>query len=138
MNNIPSFANADSMPYWEGAAAGELKLQRCEQCGAMQSIPRTRCAACHQADLTWITASGRGVVASYTWVERGPTPAFREPYMLALIDLEEGVRLMMNIVGHDKQTVAIGAAVRIVFESREADGTRLPQARLNCGEATNS
>ena len=136
MNKIPTFADTDTMPYWEAAAAGELKLQRCNQCDAMQSIPRTLCAVCHQTDLGWIKASGHGVVASYSWVERGPTAAFREPYMLALIDLEEGVRLMMNIVGRDRKSAAIGAAVNIVFETQEADGTKLPQARLTPRKAT--
>ena len=74
-------------------------------------------------------ASGRGRVASFTWVERGPSAAFREPYMLALIDLDEGVRLMMNILDAQPDAIAIGDPVRIVFEVRQPDGPILPQAR---------
>mgnify|MGYP003627205104 CR=1 FL=1 len=129
MNAPNPTPNADSAPYWEAAAAGQLRLQQCQHCGAMQSIPRAHCARCHRATLGWIQASGRGRVASFTWVERGPSAAFREPYMLALIDLDEGVRLMMNILDAQPDAIAIGDPVRIVFEARQPDGPILPQAR---------
>jgi uncharacterized OB-fold protein len=70
-------------------------------------------------------------VASFSIVHRGPTKAFKEisPYVLALIDLEEGVRLMLNILGEDREQVAIGDAVEIIFEARGDEGFKLPQAR---------
>ncbi|MFT5445563.1 MAG: putative OB-fold protein [Gammaproteobacteria bacterium] len=123
--------NEDTRPYFEAAAADQLKLQRCTGCQALQAIPRTFCAHCQCAQLEWIPATGRGKVASFSIVHRGPTKAFKEisPYVLALIDLEEGVRLMLNILGEDREQVAIGDPVEIIFESRGDEGFKLPQAR---------
>lgn len=123
--------NADTAPYWDAAAREELCLQQCESCGAMQSVPRIACAACHGTRLAWRRASGRGQVASFSVVHRAPTKAFEDdlPYVLALVDLVEGVRLMLNIRGEDREHVAIGDLVEIFFEERGTEGFKLPQAR---------
>lgn len=121
-------ADTETTPYWQAAANGELKLQRCQNCGTLQALPRITCSSCRSSQLDWIRASGKGTVASYSWVERGPSKAFQQPYMLALIDLAEGVRLMLNIVGDDREATRIGDSVDIVFEAR-GDACQLPQAR---------
>lgn len=122
--------NADTAPYWQAAADNKLVLQQCRQCHAMQAIPRHFCGSCHSDSLTWIQATGSGVVVSCSWVERGPTKAFSTPYMLALVELTEGVRLMLNIIGPDAEQAGIGDTVKIVFEARGDDGFKLPQAQL--------
>ncbi len=117
-------ATAETRPFWEGCAAHELRYQRCAQCGHVQAIPRALCAHCHATSLAWQRASGRGRVLSVTTVRRAPTPAFATPYAIALLDMEEGFRLMANVRGTHE--LAIGAPVRIVF--RDVDGGALPEA----------
>ena len=122
---------ADSRPYWDAAAKDELKLQRCSRCTAFQSIPRSHCADCHCEQLQWLTVPRQGTVVSFSIVHRGPSKAFKDdvPYVLALVDLEVGARLMLNIRGDDRERVAIGDAVEIFFEARGDEGFKIPQAR---------
>ena len=123
--------NADSAPYWEGAREGRLLLQRCGDCGTLRFFPRYLCTACGSERTEWTEASGRGTVHSFTIVHRAAFPEFqaRTPYVVALIDLEEGPRMMTNIVGADALEVAIGDAVTVEFEPRGTDGARVPQFR---------
>jgi uncharacterized OB-fold protein len=108
-------------PYWEGCRAGELRVQRCEQCARFQFYPRVVCSHCGAQSLAWQAVSGRGRVASFTVVRRGISPAYQAPYVVALIDLEEGVRLMSNVVGCDPDQVSVGDAVAVRFESWGAE-----------------
>jgi uncharacterized OB-fold protein len=123
--------NADTGPYWNAAAKGQLKLQCCTQCLTMQSIVGHVCTRCQSSELEWIDAALHGYVASFTIVHRGPSKAFKgdTPYVLALIDLDAGVRLMLNIRGDDREQVAIGDSVEIFFEARGDEGFKIPQAR---------
>lgn len=122
--------NAETRPFWEACARGELLYQYCRACGRPQFYPRARCAACQAAALEWRRAAGLGSIYSHTTVFRAPTPAFKSvaPYVIALVDLDEGFRMMMNVLDCDPAQVAIGTRVRIVM--RERGGTRLPQAVL--------
>ena len=121
--------NADSAPYWEGAREGRLLLQRCGDCGTLRFFPRYLCTACGSDRTEWAEASGRGRVHSFTIVHRAAFPEFqaRTPYVVALIDLEEGPRVMTNIVGDDALGVAIGDAVVVEFEARGTEGAKVPQ-----------
>jgi uncharacterized OB-fold protein len=133
MNRPLPQATAESRPFWDGCAAGELRFQRCRHCGKSQFIPRTLCEKCQHADLEWHVASGLGRILSFTVVYRAPTPAFREdlPYVIALVDLDEGFRQMVNM-DHDLATpLAIGQPVRIGF--RQVDGVALPHAHALTG-----
>lgn len=123
--------NADSAPYWEGARQGKLLLQRCRDCGTLRFFPRYLCTACGSERTEWAEASGRGTVHSFTIVHRAAFPEFqaRTPYVVALIDLEEGPRMMTNIVGGDALDVAIGDAVVVAFEARGMEGAKVPQFR---------
>ncbi len=80
-------------PYWEACRQGELTMQRCEGCQAYQFYPRTICSHCGGRDLAWSVVSGRGQIKSFTIVRRGISRAYEAPYVLALINLEEGPRL---------------------------------------------
>ena len=105
--------------------------QRHLRCGTYRFIPRDICPSCGSDDAIWEDASGDGVIYSLTTVHRGPTPAFRAhvPYVVALIDLAEGPRMMANIVGQGSAQAAIGDAVRVCFEERQG-GAKIPQFRL--------
>ena len=116
-------------PYWEGCRAGELKLQRCSDCGEHQFYPRNICAHCTSRNLAWVTATGRGKIASLTVVRRAISKAYDAPYIVALIDLDEGVRMMSNVVDADPEQVNIGDNVTVVFENW-SDELRLPVFRL--------
>lgn len=119
--------NADSAAYWAGAKAGKLVLQRCADCGAIWFLSRHLCASCWSDRVEAVVASGQGSVHSFTIIHRAPSAAFagQVPYVVALIDLAEGPRMLANIVGPDAHGVAIGEAVRVTFEAR-GDGA-LPQ-----------
>jgi len=121
-------ANADSRAYWEAAAREELLLKRCTACGKHHFPPRYLCPSCWSDALEWATSEGKGVVYSFTVMHRAPMPAFakRVPYVVALIDLEDGPRMMANIVGDDALRTEVGDRVRVCFEDRGA-GAKLPQ-----------
>lgn len=124
--------NAETRPFWEGAARGVLRIQRCTACGAAQFPPRALCGRCHApAPPRWEEASGRGVIASHTTVHRPPSAAFREevPYMLALVTLQEGPRLLVRLRGDLARAPRIGAPVVIRFDPPAGpDAIALPHA----------
>jgi uncharacterized OB-fold protein len=111
---------AETRPFWDGCGEGELRYQRCAACGRVQFYPRALCAGCGATDLAWERARGTGTVHAVTVVYRPPTPAFKAdvPYAIALVDVDEGFRMMANVVGVDPERVAIGDRVRVVFERR--------------------
>lgn len=122
--------NADTQPYWDAATQGRLIYQHCPTCDKAQFYPRSTCVTCQGGDLEWRTSKGNGTIASFTEVLRAPTAAFKEmaPDVIALVDLDEGFRMMVNIVEGDRDRLAIGARTRTVF--REVDGVTLPQGAL--------
>lgn len=122
--------NADSQPYWAAARERRLVIRRCNDCTHLHFMPRHLCPACWSDRLEWIDASGVGTVHSFSIVRRASDPAFasRVPYVVALVELREGPRMMSNIVGDDALEVAIGDAVEVSFEDR-GDGSLLPQFR---------
>lgn len=121
---------SDTKHFWDGCTTGELRYQRCAHCGETQLIPRALCSACQRDDLQWHTSSGNGCVLSYTVVHRAPTAAFKGdvPYIIVLVDMEEGFRLMVNVQGGGATPVTIGQAVKIGF--REIEGVALPEAEM--------
>ena len=123
-------ANADSAVYWQSAKEGKLVLRRCKSCGETHFMPRFMCPVCWSTDLEWIEAAGKGTVHSFTIIRRASSPAFTAltPYVVALIDLEEGPRMMSNIVGDGALDVQIGDSVSLQFEDR--GGAKLPQFSL--------
>lgn len=123
--------SAESRPFWEAARRHVLSLQRCEGCGDYVYYPRPVCPACGSDRLTWETVSGEGVIYSYTVCHRPAGPAFKAevPYVVALIDLKEGPRMLSNIVTDDPATVRIGLPVRVHFED-VSEEISLPKFRL--------
>lgn len=122
----------DSEAYWEAARRHELVLQQCLECNRFRFYPRLVCPNCLSDKFEWKRASGRGVIYSFTVVHRPPTPAFRDrvPYVLALIDLEEGVRMMSNVIECAPNAVRIGMPVEVTFD-QVTDEITLPRFRLS-------
>jgi hypothetical protein len=123
--------NAVTQRFWSRCRDGSFEFQTCAKCGHNQFPPRLACTSCHGQELGWSQASGRGTVYSFTVVHRAPLDSFKTdvPYVLAIIELEEGVRAMMNVRRVDPANISVGMPVEIFFESAEGDGYPLPQAR---------
>lgn len=106
----------ESQAFFDGAREGKLLVQRCTSCGEHQFYPRTICVHCGAETVDWVEASGRGTVHTFTVVHRG-IPGWVEdgPYVAAVIDLEEGVRMTSNVVGCPPDEVSVGMAVQATF-----------------------
>jgi uncharacterized protein len=122
--------NPESAPFWAGCAEGELRFQRCQDCGEVIFSPRSLCPNCSSLNLGWERASGRGRIYSYTIVHRDAGEHLRAPYVFALVDLDEGFRMMTNIVDADDSGLAVGADVIVAFRPREGTERVLPLFRL--------
>lgn len=122
--------DSESRPYWEGLAQGELRIQRCTTCSRAVFYPRSICPHCHAETLSWIVASGKGTIYSYT-VAHQAFGFFAEqaPFIIAIIELEEGVRMMSRIIDAPREQVVIGKSVQVTFEPVTEDLT-LPYFRL--------
>jgi len=90
---------SDAAPFWEGCARGEFLLSRCKACGTFHHLAPRRCPKCLSAGLAWEKSGGLGRLASFTVVHRAPSEAFKPlaPYVLGLVDLEEGPRVMAQV-----------------------------------------
>jgi len=128
--------DADSRPFWEGCREHRLRIERCADCGTARFPPAGMCPRCRSSRHEWFTASGRGTVFSWI-VVRHPVPkdmyAGEVPYVVALVDLEEGVRMPTNIVGCEPGAIRAGMPVHVVFEDVSADVT-LPRFRPAQGQ----
>lgn len=122
---------ADTEYFWNQCRSERFMIQRCQRCGAYQFYPRSHCSTCHHPELDWCEASGRGTVKTHTVVYRAPSAAFQQdvPYVLALVDLEEGVRVMLNVIGCAPEAVHAGMPIHLVYQSRGAAGDKMPQAQ---------
>lgn len=120
----------DSRVYWEGCKANKLLIRQCRSCQTPFFYPRAICPGCMSMDLDWIESTGQGFVYSYTIARRPAHPSFADdvPYVVALIDLKEGVRMLSGIVGCDVNEVRCGKPVRVVFEERA--GFNIPLFKL--------
>ncbi|MBB2919335.1 Zn-ribbon domain-containing OB-fold protein [Cupriavidus alkaliphilus] len=110
-----------TMPFWEGTQAGELRLQQCGGCGKHVFYPRTHCPACGAAALTWVRASGRARLYSYVINHMAmPGWAGDTPYVIAIVELEEGPRIMTNLVGvpADPAKLRLDMPLQVAFEVR--------------------
>lgn len=116
----------DNAFFWEGVDAGELRIQRCAGCGELHHPPRPMCHACHSVEWDWVVSSGRGVVHSFVVYHRPVVPPFEEPYVVAVVELEEGTRLVTNVVGVPPGEVHIDMPVECRFDEVD-EGFVLPQ-----------
>jgi uncharacterized OB-fold protein len=123
--------DGDTRPFWEAARAHKLVIQRCRACRSFVFYPRALCPRCHSPRLAWTPVSGEGTIFTFTIARRPAGPAFetRVPYVVALIDLKEGARMMSNVLAPSVDAVRIGQKVRVVFEDVSPEIT-LPKFRV--------
>lgn len=116
---------ADNAPFYEAARRGELRFQRCGECGTFRHYPRPVCSRCLSRRFAWERVSGRGEV--YTWtIVRGPTlPAFENelPYNVIDVLLEEGVHFVSGLVDCPPDDIRAGMPVIAVFEKLDDEIT---------------
>ena len=116
---------ATTAPFWDAAHEGRLELQYCSECDSFQYYPRTICANCWNENLQWRSCSGKGRVYSFSICNIPGLPSFKGdvPYVVAMVELEEGVRMTSNIIDCAVTDVAIGMDVEAVFEQVTDDRT---------------
>jgi len=119
-------ADMETSPYWDATANGKLMIKRCRSCARAYFYPRDHCPKCWSTDTEWIEASGRATVYTFTVVYQNDLPPFRDrvPYVVACVDLEEGVRMTTNIEGCAPEDVRCGMAVTVAFRSEMRDEER--------------
>jgi 3-oxo-4,17-pregnadiene-20-carboxyl-CoA hydratase alpha subunit len=118
----------DSAFFWEGVEMDELRIQRCASCGRLRHPPRPMCPHCHSLDRDHVVASGHGEVYSFVVHHRPEVPGRAHPFVVALVALEEGTRIIGNVVGAEPSEVCVGMPVQVSFEADER-GRKLPQWR---------
>lgn len=111
-------------PFWAAVAEGRLELQRCGRCGGYRFFPGPVCPVCLEPGGEWTPVSGRGRLYSFTVVHRAPGPTFAAevPYMIALVDLEEGPRLMARLEGCAPEQLKAGTPVILAGEGNSGSG----------------
>jgi hypothetical protein len=115
----------DTAFFWKGTAAGELRIQHCPTCDALRHPPGPMCPACGADKPDWIVASGRGTVFSYVVHHHPQVPGKTLPFVVALVELEEGVRMIGELIDADPSAVAIDMPVRLALTKID-DGLALP------------
>lgn len=124
------FPDDQSEPFWEGCARHELLIQRCGSCGRFRFPPQPMCPECRSFESTFEPAGGRGRIWSWVIAHPPVLPSFadRTPFSVAVIELDEGVRMIGNIVECANEDISEGMPVQVTFEDIE-DGVALPQWR---------
>ena len=122
---LPSFPEPDTQPFWEATKKHELRYQVCDDCGGIVFYARRHCPHCMSANLSWKTSKGEGAVYTYTVIHQIGHPAFSKltPYAVVWVDLDEGFRMISNIVGVEDPSsdIKIGQRVRVAWEDQEND-----------------
>ena len=130
MSDLPSLTprvTPETERFWEATKDEKLLVRRCEDCGDAHHYPRSRCPFCFSANVEWTEASGDGTVYTYTVTHQNGEPYDEAtPYVLAYVELDEGPRMMTNVVGVEPDDVYVGQEVTVVFDETE-DGYALPR-----------
>ena len=126
----PRFPEPDTQPFWDATKRRELTYQTCDRCDAVIFYPRRHCPECGSRDTTWRVSKGEGTVYSFSVIMQSRHPAFADlgPYAVAYVDLDEGFRVMSNIVGVEDpvRDVKCDMRVRLRWEDQGADEVALP------------
>ena len=107
----------ESQPFWDAAKDGKLLIQRCTACGEAIFYPRPFCPDCWSDQVEWIEASGKATLYTWSVVHRNDLPPFPErvPYVAAVVDLEEGPRMLTNVVECPFEELAVGMPLEVTF-----------------------
>jgi len=118
---LPSLEELDTAAFWRATRDGQFRYQQCAGCGTVVWHPRAHCTGCTDGELQWQTAAGEGVVYSFSVVRQSYHPFFRNkvPYVVALVDLDEGPRFLTNLIEADPADVHVGQRVTIAWEEHE-------------------
>ena len=116
---------AESAPYWEAAAEGRLLIRSCNDCGEVHHYPRPFCPACWSELVEWVEATGKATLYTWSTVFFNDMYPFSErlPYVAAVVELEEGPKIMTNVVDADPDDLEIGMALDVTFQSLNDDIT---------------
>ena len=122
----------ESLPFWEGARAKKLMLPRCNICGRFWFPPSQRCRHCLSDDFAWHESAGQGRIYSFVVYHRVYHPGFESdvPYVVGIVELDEGPRILTNIVGAPWEEVRCDMRVRVVFEDT-GRGITIPKFALS-------
>lgn len=116
--------NEDTIGFWTKLQeTKKLHVQQCQSCGSYSHPPRPVCHKCRKFDLEWVPVSGKGVVYSFVVYHRSAHPGFKVPYEVVLVELEEGVRIVSNMIDCDPEDVEIGMPVEFVADQVYEDIT---------------
>ena len=117
-------------PFREGTKKQELRIQKCQECGKFYFYPRPFCPHCFSDNVEWTKVSGKGRIYSYTVSYRPSSPAFRDdvPYNISIVELDEGARMLTNVVECSNEDLKIDMPVEVVFEEISPEIT-LPKFR---------
>jgi uncharacterized OB-fold protein len=126
----PVITSTAARHFWDEAAAGRYVLQQCLECETYRYPPGPICANCTSDRVQWVESPGTGTVFTFTTIHRAPSEAFQPyvPYTVALIDLDEGPRVMGNVIDCAPEEIAIDKRVAVTFQ--DVGGRVLPQFRL--------
>ncbi len=108
-------------PFWDGCKQGELRVQQCGDCQKYTFIPAPVCVNCFSSNLVWVKSSGQGTVYSFTVVYRPQQPSFEVPYVVGIVEVDNGWYIPTNIVGIAPDQVKIGMPVKVRFDHRSDD-----------------
>jgi uncharacterized OB-fold protein len=129
----PHFPEPDTQHYWEGVKAGELRYQTCDDCKVVNFTPTAHCQKCGGNNLSWHVSKGEGTVYTYSVVRQNRIPGFQElgAYAVAYVDLDEGFRMLTNVVvdGDPTKEVKMGQRVRVEFEKQDSGEYPIPVFR---------
>ncbi len=127
---LPRFPEPDTQPFWEATREHRLTFQKCNDCGSVVFHPRRHCTACGSNNLSWHDSRGEGTVYSYSVVRQNRHPSFKDlgAYAVAYVDLDEGFRMLSNVVGvaNPVTDVKIGQRVKVQWEDQEGGQVSLP------------
>lgn len=112
------YIHDETKPFWDRTKKHELWIQHCKDCERFYFYPRSFCPHCLSYNVEWTRATGKGKIYSFTVAHRPASPEFQPdiPYNITLVELEEGVRLMSNIVECDNEDLQIDLPVEVVFD----------------------
>lgn len=113
--------SADTEFFWNGLKDNKLLIQKCSGCGQLRHPPRPMCPHCRSLEWGTIESSGKGTVYSYVMPHQPRVPFFDYPYVVALIELEEGVRLVSNLTDIDPADITVGMPVQVYYQSFDND-----------------
>ena len=113
--------NRDNEFFWNALRDHKLLIQKCSECGALRNPPRPMCPNCTSLDWDTVESSGRGTVYSYVMPQHPPFPFMEYPYIVALIELEEGVRIVSNLCDIEPEDIETGLPVEVFYETFDDD-----------------